>query len=126
MAEETKFLGAGGFIQKFGDKDAITTRDVNGQTVRDFTIKVFGSQKLVRITVWPEFKDVEITPGSVVFVDGKFRQSEGQNGRVFYSIDAKDLVVIPGSPRADREVVNQPTTTSNDQSASAQDDDIPF
>lgn len=124
MAEETKFLGAGGFIQKFGDKEAVNTRDVNGQTVRDFTIKVFGSQKLVRITVWPEFKNVEINEGSVVFVDGKFRQSEGQNGRVFYSIDAKDLVVIPGSPREDREVVNQPTSSS--QSAGAQDDDIPF
>lgn len=122
MASNT-YLVVSGFVQKFPDKDAVVTKDANGQKVREFTVKAVGSQKLVRISVWPEFAAQEIKDGDFVNAEGKFSQSEGSGGTMFFNLSASKLTVTPGAVRADREVVNQkPSETST----ATQSDDIPF
>lgn len=103
---DTQYVTVDGLIQQFGDKAAVTSRDINGQTVREFTIKANGSQKLVRITLWPEFDSVEVNAGDFVCVDGKYNVSE-KDGRTFYNLTANKLAVVPGVQKAAREVVNQ-------------------
>lgn len=116
MSDE--YPGVAGFVQKFGDKPAVTERDANGQKVRGFTIKAFGSQKLVSVTVWPEFAAVKIGAGDVVFAEGKFKTS-GDNNQ-FLNLSASKLAVIPGAVRVEAEVVNAAPASS------ATSDDSPF
>lgn len=125
MAEQKKkYLYADGFIQKFGDKPAVTERDANGQTVRDCTIKIAGD-KLVRLTIWPEFSEVKLGAGYLVFCEGAFSAS-GDNNQ-FLNISVTNIVTVPGAKKAEREVVNQPETAAADASStSAQTDEVPF
>jgi single-stranded DNA-binding protein len=69
-----EFKGAGGFVQF-----PVEERDVNGQTVRDVTIRALGSDgAYIRITVWEEWADLDIDEGDLVFIDGPFEAREGQ------------------------------------------------
>lgn len=133
MTHERKHLLAdkypvlAGFVQTFKDKDTdepkppVVKRDANGQTVRDFTVKALGSQKLVRVTVWPEFEHVHIDGDSFVIAEGKFKQSEGKSGQTFLNLDSTiKLAVIQGAKRAEAEVVNKKDASDVD------DDDAPF
>lgn len=102
MAEFKEFKGAGGFVQF-----PVEERDVNGQTVRDVTIRALGSDgPYIRITVWPEFADTDVEEGDLVFVDGPFEAREGQTKsgekRVYLNMSAKSLVVIKGETREER------------------------
>jgi hypothetical protein len=112
-----------GFVQKFGDKPAIEERDANGQTVRQFVVKAIGSQKLIRITLWPEFDSVEVEAGYYVVVDGKFQVTQGSSGGEFYSVSASTVFATPSAQKAEREVVNQPTQNASQASS---DDSAPF
>jgi hypothetical protein len=99
-----------GFIQDFGNPDkAVTERDVNGKQVRDVTVRALGSQKNVRITVWPELKDVEISAGDFIVAEGKFTTNLGQaadgSPREYLNLSASRLVRLPGAVAAPREVV---------------------
>lgn len=98
------YLVAAGFVQKFKDKPAVSERDVNGQTVRDITIKTV-SQKLVRITIWPELLAPEIKEGYWVACEGKYSAS-GDNNQ-FHNVSAYRMVVQAGAGRTERDVVNQ-------------------
>lgn len=103
-----EFKGIAGFVQFDVD-----TRDVNNQEVRDVTIRAFGEAgPLVRITVWPEHDadEVVIERGDVVFVDGPFEKrvvptDDGQ--REYLNISASMLAVLPGAPKAEKEVANR-------------------
>jgi hypothetical protein len=116
-----EYLVASGFVQKFGDKDAVTTREANGKTVRNVTIKAVGSQKLIQVTFWPELAGVELGEGYFVAVEGKYSTSGDQNQ--FHNISAYRAVSIPSGPRLEEhEVVNQ---GGDSQAAAASSDDGP-
>ena len=96
-----------GTVQQFKDKPVVTEREVSNQTVRDFTIKSTGNQKLVRVTLFPEWEDVEIVKGASVMVEGRATTNE-RNGTTYYNITASSsLVVTPPARRKEREVVNK-------------------
>lgn len=102
MAEFKEFKAAGGFIQF-----PVEERDVNGQTVRDVTIRSLGSEgAYIRITVWPELADVELEEGDLIFVDGPFEARTGQSKsgeeRVYLNMSAKSLVVLNPAERTER------------------------
>lgn len=119
-----KYASVAGFVQKFGDKPAVEEREANNQTVRQFVVKALGSQKLIRITVWPEFASTGITAGDFVAVDGKFSVTQGKNGGEFYGVSASTLFVASGATKAAREVVNQNAAAT--QTSSGDDDAPPF
>lgn len=99
MPEFKEFKGAGGFVQ-FDPEE----REVNGQTVRDVTIRSLGSEgAYIRITVWQEWENLEIEKGDLVFVDGPFEAREGQTKdgekRVYLNMSGKSLKVFkPDQP----------------------------
>lgn len=103
MADE--YVVASGVVQQFGDKPAVATREVNGQNVREFVIKAVGSQKLIRITLWPEWDSVEVGAGDGIIADGKYNVSE-KNGTTYYGLTPARLSVSPAASKAPREVVN--------------------
>lgn len=103
MAE---YASAAGFVQF-----DVNEKEVNGQDIREFVIRTIGSQKLLKVTLWPEWKDVPVEKGDFVAVDGKYEQSLGQAAdgtpREYLSITAYYLVVTPGEQKAEREVVTK-------------------
>ena len=106
-----EYAAAAGFVQKFPDKDAVAEKEVNGQTIREFVIRTVATQKLVKVTLWPEYKDVVVSDGDFVAVDGKFEQSlgQGRSGQQieYLSISPYKLVVVPAAERAERGVVQK-------------------
>lgn len=102
-----------GQVQQFKDKPVIAEREVSGGTVRDFTVKTSPGQKLVRVTLFPEFDDVEITKGAFISADGRYSVNES-NGNTYYNLTASSLVVVPAVSKAPREVVNQQSGGSED------------
>lgn len=103
MAE---YASAAGFVQF-----DVNEKEANGQEIREFTIRAVGTQKLVKVTLWPEFADVPVEKGDFVAVDGKFTQSLGQapdgSPREYLNLSASMIVVTPGEKRAEREVVTK-------------------
>lgn len=102
MAEYKEFKGAGGFVQF-----PVEERDVNGQTVRDVTIRSLGSEgAYIRITVWEEWNETDIDEGDLVFIDGPFEAREGQTKdgekRVYLNMSAKSLKVFKADSPSDR------------------------
>lgn len=101
---DTVYASADGFVQ-FDPR----TREVNNQTVRDVTIKSTGAQKLIGITLWPEWDDVEINKGDFVAVDGSYtvRTVQGDDGgtKEYHNISAGSLAVLPGLKKRESEVV---------------------
>lgn len=106
-----QYPGSAGFVQQFGDKPAVTEREVNNQTIREFTIKALGSQKLIKVTLWPEFDHAEVNAGDFVAAEGKVTVNES-NGRTYFNVSASKLAVTPGIAKAGREVVNQASGSS--------------
>lgn len=102
-----------GQVQQFKDQPVIKEREVSGGTVRDFTIKTSPGQKLVRITLFPEFDSVEIGKGDFISADGRYSVNES-NGKTYYNLTASSLVVVPAVKKAAREVVNQQSGGSED------------
>lgn len=114
-----------GFIQDFGDPaKAVTERDANGKAVREVTVRALGTQKNVRITVWPEYKDVAISAGDFVVAEGKFTTNLGQakdgSPREYLNLSANRLIVMPAATGAPREVIGGSST------AAKADDKVPF
>lgn len=107
---DVQYVTAEGFIQ-FDPQE----RDANGQTVVDATIKTPGTEGiLVRVTIWPELQSVELKRGDWIAVDGKLQigsfTDKAGAARQSVQISATALAVVPGVPRAEREVVNQPAS----------------
>jgi len=119
----SEYAVAAGFIQ-FDPKE----RDVNGQEVRDITIRAIGTQKRVYITVWSDHADVELSKGQFVVAEGKFqiRESEGDDGetREFFNLSASSLAVFEQAAKKERETVNK--SDSKSKAKKKADDDIPF
>lgn len=109
MADQpTQYAQIAGIVQQFGaDKPVVTEREVSGQTLREFTVKSLTSGKLVRISLWPEFGDVEIERGTLITADGRYSTSVGDSGREFYNLTPNTLNVVPPVEKAQREVVNR-------------------
>lgn len=110
----SEYAVAMGFVQ-FDPKD----KEVNGQAVRDITIKAAGSQKLIGITLWPEYAGVEVKKGDFVAVDGKFSSSLGQKKSTgetveYISISPYALVVTPQAEKAERKVVQKAAAPAAD------------
>lgn len=89
----------------------VNEREVNGQAVRDATVRAVGTQKLVKITVWSDFEEVPLSRGDFVVVDGKFSTNEGQTKDgtpiTYLNLSASNLVRIAPEERQRREVVNE-------------------
>jgi hypothetical protein len=104
LAEGTEYAVAAGIIQF----DPIE-REAAGQDIRDITIKAIGSQKLIKVTLWPEFEGTDVKKGDFVVADGKFTTSLGQakdgSQREYLNLSASQLVVVPAAEKAAREVV---------------------
>lgn len=83
----------------------VVEKEAADQDIREVTIKTFTSQKLIKITLWPEFADVEVQKGDTVFVDGKYKVSLGQakdgGEREYVSISATQISVVPAAVKAD-------------------------
>lgn len=112
MADK-QYAGVAGIVQ-FDPK----TREANGKTVTDIAVRAAGSQKLVNITVWPEYQlAAPIKKGDGIIADGSFEQRtyQAQDGstRESLQLNPMSLVVIPCVPKADREVVQAPGSTSS-------------
>jgi hypothetical protein len=93
-------------IVQFDPRD----REANGKKIVDVAVKAVGSQALVNITIWPEFQlSAPIKKGDWVAADGEFTQRTYQDAsgapREGLQISAKSLVVVPGVPRAETQVV---------------------
>lgn len=84
----------------------------SGQAVRDVTIRTLGlDAPLVRVTVWPEFEDVDINEGDFIAIDGEYTERVAQNGagenRTYRNMSAKRIAVTPAAAKAEPEVVNK-------------------
>lgn len=116
---DKQYAGASGHVQ-FDPKH----REVNGKQVLDLVIRAHGSQKLIDITIWPEFTlTAEIKKGDFISVDGSyttrtFQRQDGSTGEGM-NVSPTSLVHIPAVARAEREVVQQ-------QGAAAQTQTAPF
>jgi single-stranded DNA-binding protein len=97
-------------------------RTVNEQVVCDVTIKAAnlpvnpdGTQKLVSITIWPEFAYAwqNIKKGDFVVADGEIRTSTGQNEdgspRQYINWSPSAIFLGVAEVRAPRQVVQAPT-----------------
>jgi hypothetical protein len=118
-----QYLVRGGFVQKFRDKPAVVTRDYNGGSVRDFTIKLIGTDALVRVSVFDSIEAPEIEEGDLVFVDGKLSSNE-HNGTTYHNLTANSLAVVKGCKRKEREVSNPVNAAQAPPAASS--DSAPF
>ncbi len=89
----------------------VNEKEANGQNIREVTIKTFTSQKLIKVTLWPEFDGVDVKKGDTLFVDGKYNVSLGQgkdgSQREYVSISATQVAVVPGAVKAERNIVQR-------------------
>lgn len=111
----SEYAGVAGFVQF----DPKTDRVVNGAAVTDVTVKAIGSQKLVSITIWPEFLPGiqaslgrPIAKGDWVAADGQYnsntKQAQDGSWREYISVSAGSLAVAPGVAKIQRQVVQAP------------------
>lgn len=75
----------------------VNDRETNGGTrVREVVIKPMGATgndvPNLRITVWPDFEEVEIGEGDLVAADGKFTTNTN-GGKTYYNLSATALNV---------------------------------
>jgi hypothetical protein len=88
---DTLYRTVSGFVQF-----DVNERDVNGRTVRDFLVQQTGSEgKNIRVTLWPEFADVAIEKGDLVFATGKFT-TPNIKGKTYLNLSANRIAVVPG------------------------------
>lgn len=114
---DKSYAGASGMVQ-FDPRQ----REVNGKTVTDVVIRANGSQKLIDITIWPEFQlATPVKKGDFIAADGEFQtrtyQDKEGSTREGLQISPYSLVHLPSVPKAERTVV---------QAASTQTSTVPF
>lgn len=84
-----------------------TERDANGQEVRDVLIQQTGSEGAnIRVTIWPEFKDVVINKGDWLAANGKFTVNEVK-GKKYLNLSANALAVTKGAGSGYNDVENE-------------------
>lgn len=113
---DTTYASVAGFIQF----DPVE-REVNGKSVTDITVKAIGSQKLVKITVWPDFEELSLKKGFFVAADGKFesRMGQKQDGSPveYLNLSAKDLFVGQPAAKSERQVISSSSSSSSDETS---------
>lgn len=102
---EKQYAGVTGIVQ-FDPRE----REANGKSVVDIAVRAAGSQKLVNITIWPEYQlAAPIKKGDGIIADGSFEtrvyQASDGSQKESLQLSPTSLVVIPQVPKADREVV---------------------
>lgn len=109
---EGTWVVLGGIVQQFkkdGEyKPVVTSNDVNGQRVDNFTVKTFPGQKLVTVALWSEFAGLaqHIVKGAFVAVEGKMRE-ETKGQTTYYNVSAQNISVLTPVTRQERPVENQ-------------------
>ena len=83
----------------------------DGGKVRDISVRGAGvEQPLVRVTLWPQFEDVEVEEGDFVAIDGTYEERVGQKkdgGKTtFRNMNARRVFVAKGEQPAERTVAN--------------------
>lgn len=104
------YATAVGFVQFPVDE-----REANNDKVRDVTIrtpgtKAAGGGALVRVTLWPQFKDVAVEEGDFIAVDGTLEARTvgvGEAAKTYLNMNAKRLKVFGQDAPAEREVVGK-------------------
>ena len=83
-----------GTVQHFPGKDVIAEREVGGQIVREFTVKSITTDKLVRVSAWPEYPEFDLVKGDFVCAEGPVQVNES-GGNTYYNLTARSLVIMP-------------------------------
>jgi hypothetical protein len=105
-------------------------RDAGGKQVTDVTIKNVSGNKLVSITIWPEFQiPVAGKKGDWIGADGEFTQRPYQaadgSQREGLQVSAGSLVHVPCVPKTQNQVVQAAPVVAAD-AAVVQSPGIPF
>lgn len=105
LLSDKAYAGVSGHVQ-FDPRE----REVNGKKVIDVVVRAHGTQKLVDVTIWPEFQlTAPIKKGDFISADGSFstRTYQAQDGstREGLNVSPMSLVHLPAVARAEREVV---------------------
>lgn len=102
MADEVIYGSSAGFVQF-----PVEERELDaGQTVRDVTIRSLATGELLRITLWPDFEDTEVSEGDFVAVDGKVTfRTVGDT--TYTNMSARKVAVVPAAEPKEREVVKK-------------------
>lgn len=121
MADNNPWKTVSGFVQ-WEPKDG----EAAGKKVRWATIRQTGSRgSLIRLTVWPSHKDVEINEGDLLYAEGPFttREVEGDDGNVrkYLNLSAQNLVRFAGNKGKKADVDNAGSSDGSDS-----DDDYDF
>lgn len=97
-------------------------REVNDQTVRSVTVRDTASQAKINATVWANHKDVSISKGDVLVIEGKGSQTvkETDEGTKTYNNFSINGILNLGPLN-----VAKKAETASSASKPA-DDDIPF
>lgn len=93
-----------GFIQ-FDPNERETT---SGQKLRDVVIQPIGQGTeipSVRVTVWSEYDETELSKGDFIAVQGKFTTATVK-GKTYFNLSASDLAVISSAVKSTDEVEN--------------------
>jgi len=107
LLSEKVYASAAGHVQ-FDPRQ----REVNGKQVTDVAIRSLSGQKLVNVTIWPEFQlAAPVKKGDFISVDGTFEnrtyQADDGSTRESMSISPVSLVHVPSVPKIDTRGVVQ-------------------
>ena len=84
----------------------VETREANGKELREATIRAIGSGKMVRITLWDQFEDLEVEKGDFIVADGEAKQNT-KDGKTYNNLNAYRVYVAkPFQPKETTRTVN--------------------
>lgn len=88
MSEAT-YMGVSGFIQ-FDPKE----REVGERTVRDIVVRPTNSSsgQNFYVTLWPDFKDVELEKGEFVAIEGKYSATTKED-KTYHNLSCQRIAV---------------------------------
>ena len=116
MADDKKpWRSVSGFVQ-FDVKEG----EVKGKDVRWATVRAHGAAgTLVRLTLWPSHKDVELEQGDLVSAEGQYeeREVDGEKGTVTYRNLSVSRIVVQKANRGDRTAVENSSSGDDDNDA---------
>lgn len=115
---DAKYIGIAGFIQ-FDVKE----REVGERKVRDIVVRPVNSMtgQNFYVTLWPDFKDVQLAKGEFVAIEGKYSKVEKdtEDGpRTYHNLSCQRIMV-----RGELVEAPKPDTVN---SSSSDDGDEPF
>lgn len=96
------------FVKNGVKQPAVRTADTNGGQVHNIVIKT-NSQAYLDVAIWENSfpgLGAGIQEGTVIFVDGPYEESQGNNGQTFRKITASRIAGVPGKAAVRNDVVN--------------------